>query len=75
MGTGSYPVLLKSLSPAALTPPIPLGCPWVGMNPKLGLLVGSIADPRVGGERFVCRQKVTCCKLAPELGAVQKERI
>ena len=46
----------------------------MGMNPKLGLLVGSISNPRVGGERFVCKQKVTYCKLAPELGSVQKER-
>ena len=47
----------------------------MGMNPKLGLLVGSISNPRVGGERFVCKQKVTYCKLAPELGSVQKERM
>ena len=48
---------------------------WVDMNPKVGLLVGSISNPRVGGERFVCEQRVKCCKLATESGSVQKERI
>lgn len=52
----------------------PLDCPWVGMNPKLGLLVGSISNPRVGDERYV-RKQVKWYKFAPESKSVQKEGI
>lgn len=69
------PCIAQKFTTCGINTPIPLGCPWVGMNPKLGLLVGSISNPRVGGERFVFKQRVKCCKLAPESGSVQKERI
>ena len=69
------PCIAQKFTTCGINTPIPLGCPWVGMNPKLGLLVGSISNPRVGGERFVCKQRVKCCKLAPESGSVQKERV
>ena len=45
------------------------------MNPKLGLLVGSISNPRVGDERYVRKQKVKWYKFAPESKSVQKEGI